>query len=902
VYIGHTTKTEFASDTDWVPVGDLTQVFSGNIHTQPLPPTNNQWFEIEFSTPFNYNGTDNIVVAVNEKTKGWSGTPSKLSYTSGQNTGIYARKDGAIGEFYDPANPPTSIGRVNNLPQLQLEGQLASCLLPTGISFTQTSMTSGNISWTTSGSNVDTYDLEWGTAGFTLGSGTQEFGLTTTSHAVTTIEEADYEVYIRQNCTGADGSSAWVGPFAFFTGYCRPTTTFTNDRIASFSTTINGTTTQHYSSSSWQGPYINLSATQTITQTAGQVVTFTEVYVGDEHHIRIWVDWDDDGVFDDSEEVFYSWGSGNNWATDQSFSIPASIPADSYRMRVRSQYMGINPGAGGNLALTPCGNLNFGSTLDFTLAVLEAIPCTGTPTGGTAVPNPATANVGETFSVTVPGYDTAGDLMFQWEIYNEGTATWDPIGTPSADYQNLTGQIAPAGVGTQIKYRLKTTCTNSNLFAYSTEAVFETSLIYCVPAPNNDDEWIDGFSTSGAISNITNTANGGQSNGYADFTSMSATVTGGSTFNFTVNFDGTSDYFEGLAIWIDQNNNGVFETPSERFYTSNGTTSSGTFSGTITAPATAGTYRMRVVMQWNADNPNDPCLLDPFGFGFFGEVEDYTLVVIASCPPVTALGTSNVTQNSVDVVWTAGDSETLWNIEYGDQGFSQGSGTIVNGVTNPYTIIGLTAGTSYDVYVQANCGSGNESTWKMTNFTTDAAFSCPSPLNAGTVTATPDSGSAASTFDVTAIGYDTGADITYTWEKSEDSGATWILVGTPNSETYSDLIGEVAPASGVVEYRLTVSCGGNTQSVSAIFTVTVSRSDFDLYRFSYYPNPVNDILTLSSNQPIDRVVVSNMLGQEVKVNLSSDKTSLDMSNLANGNYFVKVTIEGVAKTIKIVKR
>jgi len=44
-----------------------------------------------------------------------------------------------------------------------------------------------------------------------------------------------------------------------------------------------------------------------------------------------------------------------------------------------------------------------------------------------------------------------------------------------------------------------------------------------------------------------------------------------------------------------------------------------------------------------------------------------------------------------------------------------------------------------------------------------------------------------------------------------------------------------------------------------------------------------------------------MLGQKVKANLSSDKTNLDMSNLPSGNYLVKVTIEGVSKTIKVVK-
>jgi len=81
-----------------------------------------------------------------------------------------------------------------------------------------------------------------------------------------------------------------------------------------------------------------------------------------------------------------------------------------------------------------------------------------------------------------------------------------------------------------------------------------------------------------------------------------------------------------------------------------------------------------------------------------------------------------------------------------------------------------------------------------------------------------------------------------------------------------------------------------------------SRSDFDVFGFSYYPNPVTDILTFSSNQPIESVIISNMLGQEVKANLSLDKTNLDMSNLPSGNYLVKVTIEGGSKTIKVMKQ
>jgi len=44
-----------------------------------------------------------------------------------------------------------------------------------------------------------------------------------------------------------------------------------------------------------------------------------------------------------------------------------------------------------------------------------------------------------------------------------------------------------------------------------------------------------------------------------------------------------------------------------------------------------------------------------------------------------------------------------------------------------------------------------------------------------------------------------------------------------------------------------------------------------------------------------------MLGQQISVNANSDNTNIDLSNLSAGNYFVKVTIEGVSKTIKVLK-
>ena len=82
-----------------------------------------------------------------------------------------------------------------------------------------------------------------------------------------------------------------------------------------------------------------------------------------------------------------------------------------------------------------------------------------------------------------------------------------------------------------------------------------------------------------------------------------------------------------------------------------------------------------------------------------------------SCSDPTGLTASNVTVSGADVSWTIGGTETAWNVEYGLSGFTLGSGTITSTTTPSYSMSGLSDNTSYDVYVQADCGSGNVSQW-----------------------------------------------------------------------------------------------------------------------------------------------------------------------------------------------
>ncbi len=81
----------------------------------------------------------------------------------------------------------------------------------------------------------------------------------------------------------------------------------------------------------------------------------------------------------------------------------------------------------------------------------------------------------------------------------------------------------------------------------------------------------------------------------------------------------------------------------------------------------------------------------------------------SACPAPSSQMESNITSSSADLDWTENGSATVWDIEWGSAGFVQGTGTMVTGLTaKPYTLNGLSSGTSYDWYVRSDCsGSGN---------------------------------------------------------------------------------------------------------------------------------------------------------------------------------------------------
>jgi hypothetical protein len=90
-------------------------------------------------------------------------------------------------------------------------------------------------------------------------------------------------------------------------------------------------------------------------------------------------------------------------------------------------------------------------------------------------------------------------------------------------------------------------------------------------------------------------------------------------------------------------------------------------------------------------------------------VDDVTIEQVPQCNPPTSISSPTIGTTTTQVAWTSLNG-TCFDLEYGPQGFIQGTGngTLVTNVTSPYTITGLTPNTFYSVYVRDCC---NPNAW-----------------------------------------------------------------------------------------------------------------------------------------------------------------------------------------------
>ena len=96
--------------------------------------------------------------------------------------------------------------------------------------------------------------------------------------------------------------------------------------------------------------------------------------------------------------------------------------------------------------------------------------------------------------------------------------------------------------------------------------------------------------------------------------------------------------------------------------------------------------------------------------------------------------------------------------------------------------------------------------------------------------------------------------------------------------------------------------GFDLDAVGVIHQQTVGIDELELTNVSVYPNPATNVLYVNLSSINYSLEVINLIGEVVlKAENKSNTTSLELSNLKSGVYYLKISSEGKQKQMKFVK-
>lgn len=464
------------------------------------------------------NGT---AVPTTTTTVTYSLTVPQLAYVSGATKRlVFVWKNDGSGR----SNPPASVDNIS------LDVVVPTCTTVSALTTASFTLNSAVINWTASASNPsDGYEYEIRTSG-AAGSGATGLAFSGTLPAGTVTHNpggltpnTSYTYYIRANC-GSGDFSTWRS-VTFFTGYCVPSSTSTSTYINNFSTTGGSTNISNLASGYTTGGYQNNYATATVSQYPTGIINFASDIVGGSVGTCIWVDWNNDLLFDVSERVFATTAYGYNQTGN--FTVPSGTPLGDYRMRVRIDYNNSTP--------DPCASTNTQTEAeDYKLTVI-APPACFAPTGLTATANtPFSATLNWTASVSTPsdGY----------EFYYSDANTAPTSGTTisgSVGAGILTAPISPLLPSTKYYVWIRSNCGLDGHSDWSLAPI--TFITPCDPPLVNG-------TTGGSVCGqgsvaLSATVSAGQAKWYAAATGGTALGTG-ATFNTPLITNTTSFWVE----------------------------------------------------------------------------------------------------------------------------------------------------------------------------------------------------------------------------------------------------------------------------------------------------------------------------------------------------------------------
>lgn len=709
IYMGTTSKTAFASSTDWEPEANMTMVFNSLIVTNSTPG----WKTITLDNPFVYNGTDNLIIAVDENTAG--------SDTNGANRFWNSAVSGtrSIGFYNNAINPnPSSPPVTGNIsfsasfvPNIIFDGITQACPTPYYLTSSNIDTTTATVSWPegtsipTGGSDYYVSTTNIAPTAATVPTGNVPTG--TSADLISLTANTTYYVWVRSNC-GNDLYSNW-SESTTFTTLCLPFTSFNEN----FDTAITP----------------NLPGCWSKILRGTNLATNARVRTGTSNY----------NSAPNSVELSNSNSSGDFDVILVSPSV-TTLPLGTYRLKFNA--------VGYSASELQVGTLNSNLAADAVFTTVGTVPTTTTNTQYTVIFNVISTDTyigirlstATTYStvfvdnilwevdpickdvtqITVPSVTpngatiswTAGSTETSWDIAVGATTVTDPSTLPFVSSTTTSATVSGLDAATNYKVWVRSVCTVGGNGSWIGPISFKTDCMAVATLNENFDT-----TTTPNLPSCWNKILRGTGLSANAFVRTSNTNSNSAPNSLQLSNSNSSGVFD--IILVSPNLSSLsLGTYRLRFFakgagtlqvgTLSSNTNSAVFNSLNTVTTTAASTQYTVNFTYTGtDNYIGIRLSTPTPSSIV-YLDNIVWELAPLCPDVTSVAVPTVTPDGATITWIGGD-ETTWNIAIGESTVTDPSTLpfATSTTAGTYNATGLANSTNYNVWVRSVCGANN---------------------------------------------------------------------------------------------------------------------------------------------------------------------------------------------------
>lgn len=692
VYLFPTAKSEFSSTSDWatVPAGSL--VFSGEVTF-----ASGEWTQIDFTTPFAYDGTSNLMLVVDDNTGDYTEAMSCASFSANSYQSIYYYRDNTD---IDPSALSSITGSRSYSKNHIRFGHcylLDACPAVTGFSteLVGAGTSQAIVRWDKSiGDYLSSYDicLTDSIVPDSVAIVPTQTGVQADSVLLNGLSaEHTYYIYVRANCQADghdDGSSVWVSTSFTTLANCPAVVGLQSELVAA-----------NAISASWGTAFADQAlhfgyVLSTDTLTPAQLEAATPVSVSDTNAVLI-----SNLLYDQTYFLYVASACGEQFSpfslttvkTESSCTPALDLTATPAHNRVRLNWSTTPFAQALRWEVGIVGDENHAVFVDTTTALLIGLAA---DSSYVAYVRAICSESDSSAIVTVP-FTTASQPGNCGEV-GDGSTTSRLVPFDNYYKNAWVQQIYPASIIGRSGQLLSIAF---HCAVPGTKVLNDSIALYLAHTSMNSVSSTSDWIPQGDLVEM-----------LVDANFVHPTDSGWITFNFTTPFDYNG--MDNLAVVVSSRKS---DYSGELYY---GAT---TFSNYMTLYRQNDTYSSYAEYPAGETGTQSYMLADA---RFCFEEE--------TCPAVINIQATDVTTTTANISWEPNGMETEWNVYLSTVEMDDMTG--VTGTRVDYyqqALSGLTPDAEYWYYIQSPCGSS----WRGVHFTTVATCSSPIELKTDSLTA-----------------------------------------------------------------------------------------------------------------------------------------------------------------------